>query len=136
MKLLIGLVLAIAAYVLVGATLVLLVQALWPGALPIAGQGPAGLGPLLADLGVQCIACLVAGACAMAPSGQRLRPALIGVGGPVLGITAVTTIAAWSVMPGWYDVCVLALTFPCFAMGAAWRHAVRTAAISTSYRAT
>jgi hypothetical protein len=135
MKLLISLVLALTSYVIVGATLALAAQAIWPGALPEAGRRPEDLRLLLADLGVQGLACVIAGACAMSPAGLRLRTALVGVGGPVLAVTLVMTLAAWSSMPDWYDVGVLVLTFPFFALGAAWRVALRTAATTTSYRA-
>jgi hypothetical protein len=127
MKLLISLVLAIAAYLVVGATLALAVQVAWPDALPVAERPPESLGALFADLGVQCIACGIAGACAMTPDPLRLRRVLVAVGGPVLSITVVSTIATWSAMPDWYDTAVIVLTFPFFAAGAAWRHTGRAA---------
>ena len=135
MKVLIGIVLAIAAYVLVGAALALVTQAIWPDALPVDGQRPDGLAVLLVDLAGQCIACTVAGACAMTPSGLQLRRAVVGVGGPLLAITLVTTLATWSAMPDWYDAAVLALTLPFFALGSAWRNKAQTAAISVTNHA-
>ena len=136
MKLLISLVLAVTAYVVVGVALALATQAVWPDALPVAGRRPEALSLLLVDLAGQCIACMAAGGCAMAPAGLRLRPVFVGVGMPLLAITLVCTLEAWSDMPDAYDIALLLLTAPFFALGAAWRHAARKATISTSYHAT
>lgn len=132
MKLLIGIVLAISGYVFVGTALALVTQAFWPDALPLDGHPPVERAALLADLFVHCIACAAAGALAMAPSGQQLRFALLVVGGLLFAITLVTTLATGSGMPQGYDVAVIVLTLPSFALGSAWCQAMRGPGVVTN----
>ena len=80
---------------------------------------------LALDLGAQAMACLAAGLLALAPRGATLKVATFGAGLPLFLITCVTTFAWWAHMPTWYNLTLLAVTWPFFILGAAWRASAR-----------
>jgi hypothetical protein len=133
MKLLTGFLLALLAFVVVGAILALAAQAAWPAGLPADGHRPNATGLLVVDVVVQCFASLAAGICALSPSGLRLRPALYAIGGAIQALTIVTSLGTWTTLPPWYSLAVIGVTFPSFALGAAWRNAIRIAALTLAY---
>lgn len=125
MKLLRGLGYALLAYLVVGTVLVLLL-------VPAAGAplgDPALLdAPRLAlDLAAHGVACFAAGAAAMRVRDLPLRQALGGIGILFWIATAALTFMAWQMMPIVYDVAVVLVTWPFFALGSGWQGARRRA---------
>jgi hypothetical protein len=117
--------LALIAYVVVGATGVLAVQALFPI--------PPGGGTLVSDgpefslfLAAQSVACFSAGVVAVAASRARPGMAIVIVGGPLFALTTVATAVFWSAMPAVYNASVIVITPVFFCVGTAWFAAVRS----------
>jgi hypothetical protein len=122
MKVITGIVLSMLAYLAISIVLVLVVHASLPGEVTWDGQVVGRLA-LLLDLGVQAVACFVAGAVALAHAQGSIRLATAAMGGAILALVLASTVSFWNLAPAWYDWAVIAMTLPFVALGAAWRRA-------------